>query len=386
MENELPAKGGLKDYSLPQILTYLNNQKKTGVLIIENKNAKKSIYIKEGNAIFAFSNQDEDNFGRMLVKAGKITSYQCDESVKLVEQTGKYQGTILVELGYLTPHDLFHEVKRQIKEIILSLFLWEDGMFSFKDAPPVTEVITLDMSMEALISEGARRIESKKKEEEDFFIQKVNELYENIERLSYYDILKTNMNAPFSEIKRAYLRMARDYHPDRYNNLHNPSIKNKLTALFTILNKAYNTLSDETERKKYDAILLKKSVEKGPDSDTIRAEEQFRRGVEELKTGNPWGAVEFLRWASRLNPQKALYWFYLSSALSKIPKRGKEAEEAMLKAIELEPNNANYHAHLGEIYVNAGLRKRAIQQFKIALDYDPTNKNALKELEKLGGS
>ncbi len=60
MKNEVPAAGTLKHFSLPQILNFFKNQKKTGVLTFENENVKKSIYIKDGDAVFAASNQDED--------------------------------------------------------------------------------------------------------------------------------------------------------------------------------------------------------------------------------------------------------------------------------------------------------------------------------------
>ncbi|MEF9437791.1 MAG: hypothetical protein L0922_03245 [Candidatus Mariimomonas ferrooxydans] len=64
-------------------------------------------------------------------------------------------------------------------------------------------------------------------------------------------------------------------------------------------------------------------------------------------------------------------------------KRRKEAEEAILKAIELELHNADYYVHLGLIYLDAELKKRAISQFETALTWDPTNQRAQKELDNL---
>lgn len=385
MKNEVPATGSLKRFSLSQILNFFKNQQKTGVLTFENRNVKKSIYIKNGDAVFASSNQDEDRLGEMLIRAGKITPEQYDKSAKLLNQSGKRQGTILLELGYLTPKKLFQEVKNQIKEIIVSLFLWEDGTFSFKESLPSSEIITLTISMEKLIREGIKIKERKEKEDEGLFIQEVTELFKNIDRLTFYDILEINIDTPQSEIKKAYLKAARNFHPDKHSGLPDPTMKDKLTSLFTFLNKAYDTLSNETEKEKYDSILLKKTKEKEPESETIRAEKQFERGLAELKTGNAWGAVDSLRWATRITPNKASYWAHLSLALSKMPRRNKEAEEAILKAIELEPHNTNYYIHLGMIYVNSGMMKRAVQQFKTALTWDPTNKKAMEELGKLQG-
>ena len=223
-----------------------------------------------------------------------------------------------------------------------------------------------------------------KREEDSAFIQKVNQFYENINRFTYYDALGINTNvSSAAEIKEAYLKMVKAYHPDRHNDLSDPSTKDKLTALFTLINKAYNTLSDETKRAEYNASLLKRIPGRTTGKETLRAEEQFKRGLEEFKKGNFWGASDLFRWATRINPEKPKYWAYLSLALSKIPNRGKEAEESILKAIQLEPYNSEYYTHLGIIYLDGGMKKRAVHQFETALSWDPTNKKALKELEKL---
>jgi tetratricopeptide (TPR) repeat protein len=71
--------------------------------------------------------------------------------------------------------------------------------------------------------------------------------------------------------------------------------------------------------------------------------------------------------------------------LSKIPRKKKEAEKALKKAIELEPHNADYRVYLGIIYLKAGLNIRAAKCFTAALEWDPTNERAQSELEKLQG-
>jgi tetratricopeptide (TPR) repeat protein len=84
-------------------------------------------------------------------------------------------------------------------------------------------------------------------------------------------------------------------------------------------------------------------------------------------------------------PENAAYWAHLSFALSKIPRKKKEAETALKKAIELEPHNADYRVYLGIIYLKAGLKVRAAKCFTAALEWDPTNERAQDELEKLQG-
>ena len=62
----------------------------------------------------------------------------------------------------------------------------------------------------------------------------------------YYSILGVGRNAPEKEIKQAYRRLARKYHPDV--NLGDKASE----AKFKEVNEAYEVLSDPEKRKKYD--------------------------------------------------------------------------------------------------------------------------------------
>jgi len=158
---EIPLKGNIKNISLPKMLTYLHRNRKTGTLVVTTPVFTKKIYIMKGYAIFASSTYEDDRLGEMLVKAGKITMKQYDASVELLKKTGKRQGSILLELGYLTPKKLFWGVKYQVKEIIYSLFQLEDAEYVFGEVEtPLQEAITLKMSMGNLIYEGVKRIDN----------------------------------------------------------------------------------------------------------------------------------------------------------------------------------------------------------------------------------
>lgn len=128
--------------------------KKTGILTVEEGDVKKCVFIEDGDVIFASSSKEEDRLGRMLVKSGKITSEQVAESLRLMRQTGKRQGISLVELGHITPKDLFCELTNHVKAIIFSLFLIEEGTFSFLKITPSPEFVKLKINMESLIYEG----------------------------------------------------------------------------------------------------------------------------------------------------------------------------------------------------------------------------------------
>ncbi|MDE2291476.1 MAG: DnaJ domain-containing protein, partial [Elusimicrobia bacterium] len=66
------------------------------------------------------------------------------------------------------------------------------------------------------------------------------------ERPDYYKILGVGKNASDEEIKKAYRKLARRYHPDR-----NPGDK-QAEERFKQVSQAHDVLSDADKRKEYD--------------------------------------------------------------------------------------------------------------------------------------
>src|SRR6187551_630101 len=64
----------------------------------------------------------------------------------------------------------------------------------------------------------------------------------------FYQVLGLSRTATADEIKKAYRRLARQYHPD----LHSGSKKAEMEKKFKELNEANEVLSDPDKRKKYD--------------------------------------------------------------------------------------------------------------------------------------
>ena len=63
----------------------------------------------------------------------------------------------------------------------------------------------------------------------------------------YYEVLGVSKNATEDEIKKAYRKLAKKYHPDA-----NPNNKEEAEAKFKEVNEAYENLSDPQKRKMYD--------------------------------------------------------------------------------------------------------------------------------------
>ncbi len=87
----------------------------------------------------------------------------------------------------------------------------------------------------------------------------------------YYEILGVSRDADEKEIKQAYRRLARKYHPDL-----NPSNREEAEKKFKEINEAYQVLSDPEKRKKYD----------------LYGHGAFEGGFEETTGYRPWAGPE----------------------------------------------------------------------------------------------
>jgi hypothetical protein len=152
-------RGTLEALPLPDLLRQLQISEATGVLSLTSNRVRKALFFKDGQVVFATSNVTADRLGEVLRREEKITREQSDLSLRALSK-GKRQGRVLVEMGALSPDDLWSGVQSQVREIVLGVFKWGEGQFHFEESPlPERERITVDLDVGALVLEGLRRLD-----------------------------------------------------------------------------------------------------------------------------------------------------------------------------------------------------------------------------------
>ncbi|HEY4485109.1 MAG TPA: DUF4388 domain-containing protein [Nitrospiria bacterium] len=515
MTQDIPDSGRIHDHALPKVLTSLQRRKKTGVLTIHRNDQHKTLYFNDGDVVFAGSKYQDDWLGEFLLKRGRITLRQYDVVSEVVRSTRKRFGAVLVEQGWITPKDLFVEVRLQVKDIILSLFSWINGEFTFTEgALPGDEVITLKMSMPNLILEGIRRIQDftrlrnelpplnnviqittdplilfqdidltdddrktvalidgknsiaqifeqagppvfetlklvhallaigmaeigvadlepkpgpraaspsaspagsaatqdiasrmikevlrgRKEEvqegreavitEPDAHLsmtrQKIQEAYDGLEGQDFYQVLGIAAESGREQIKRAYFRLAKEYHPDRHFQAEMEDLTPQLEELFRRITEAYDTLFSEAKRKEYDVgrTVKKFGADRGGQPAPGRgAADLFSKGEQAVQRGDINAAVYYFEAAVKAQPDKGAYHVQLARALMKVSGRQRDAEKHFKRAIELEPATVENYISLGQLYKRDGMTQRARRQFEEALLWDPDNAAVKAELK-----
>jgi len=189
--------GSLKAVNAPDLLTFINLIKKTGTLTLSHGDRTQRVFWERGEMIFAASSVPEESLGAFLVRHGKITPEQNMKSGLQVEP-GKRQGRILVQMGILTPKELWWAVKNQVLDIIYSVFSVRDGWFTFEETEQShEEKIKLSTSTTNIIMEGIRRLDEWPRIKEIIPHDRVTP------RLAPHD--KRDSNVRFLEAERAIL-------------------------------------------------------------------------------------------------------------------------------------------------------------------------------------
>ncbi|MCU0428694.1 MAG: DnaJ domain-containing protein [Cytophagaceae bacterium] len=84
----------------------------------------------------------------------------------------------------------------------------------------------------------------------------------------HYTVLGVSRYASAEEIKKAYKKLARDFHPDRHPG------NSYYEEQFKLINEAYHILSDPSKKESYDFKLLYQSNHHQPSNHSTRAEEK----------------------------------------------------------------------------------------------------------------
>lgn len=171
------------------------------------------------------------------------------------------------------------------------------------------------------------------------FLIETEALSQILDELDYFQILKIETNVRVEEIKAAYFRESRLYHPDKYFGLPVGAEKTAIGRIYKRVNEAWVCLRDDAKRAKYVADIT------GPDRAkklryTEVSEEELKRQREQEMGTTPHGRKTF---------QQALLDFEAG--------RYAQAHQNFKMALSFEPQNAFFKQKLEEAARLTGPKK-----------------------------
>jgi len=179
----------------------------------------------------------------------------------------------------------------------------------------------------------------------------------------YYSILGVPKTATLAQIKEAYLRLARENHPDRFQD---PEKRSRAAGTIQAINESYNHLRDQKLRREYDESLIRESL---PPHE--QAERFYKNGLMREELTEFTEAMKLFFEAMRLEPANALFTGAAARAMSKDSTKVRQAAELYTKAIAQDPKRRELYLELGALLHRAGLPTRARRIYESGLQKFP---------------
>ncbi len=208
----------------------------------------------------------------------------------------------------------------------------------------------------------------------------IHTMHDTYRQLGYYGMLEISETATLGEIKKAYYRAAKRYHPDIHFSLSDDSLKGKLSDIFSCIYEAYAILSDPDKRSEYDERKNEKEAVK-PDVQK-QARQKFEEGKDVFGSGNFNQAERLFGHAAYYESNVAEYHYFYGMALLQ-QNRMKPATKAFERALGLDPLNAEYYTELGAVLLLMGFQTQAKGYFEKALKIAPGQNRASEGMAEI---
>ncbi len=152
------ARGDFTESPFAEVLAKLHRQGATGALLLRREKVKKIIYFRQGVPVSVKSNRLSECLGRVMVREGMLSEADCESSLERMKSAGRQQGTVLIEMGVISPHNLRYALDLQLRLKLMDVFSWMTGEWQFNTtAQPPADTVRLELSPAAIIHEGVRR-------------------------------------------------------------------------------------------------------------------------------------------------------------------------------------------------------------------------------------
>jgi curved DNA-binding protein CbpA len=190
--------------------------------------------------------------------------------------------------------------------------------------------------------------------------------------------------ATTEDVKGAYLRLVKQFHPDRYGSPALADLQGGLREVLSAFNEAYATLSDRVRRTDY----LARSASGGraaTEAAAAAARADFQKGEAARRTGDNARARIFFEAAVR-SDQRADYLVALATVtlLSGKPEDRERAGRHLAEAMK-DPTCSGAFLAAGIMARDENDPDRAEKLFRASLKANPRNDEAARELRQIQG-
>jgi tetratricopeptide (TPR) repeat protein len=211
-----------------------------------------------------------------------------------------------------------------------------------------------------------------------------------LRKQDYFQVLGVHPAADREAVRRAYFSLAREFHPDRHFGHASADVRQLASDIYGLLSTAHDVLTDTAERERYERELAQGLKREMGDEvgKILAAEGRFQKGEALFRKGDYLHAQAAFREAIELYPDEAEFHAWLGWSHFHANPQSQEARDQALELLEkatgLNPRSDKAWLFTGYLYLSAGRPDKAGKHFEKALQCNPDCAEALRELRALG--
>jgi CheY-like chemotaxis protein len=151
--------GNLASVRIVEVLQMLGLQRQTGRLVINHAGDAVEVYFKDGLVVFASSNCSgvRSAIEALLRKTCKIEEDSLAHVMSIADMTSQPVDRVLIQERLLEPKIFAECLRRHTESAVFKVMAWKDGEFFFEKAAPPVFTSSLQLKVDDLLLEGARR-------------------------------------------------------------------------------------------------------------------------------------------------------------------------------------------------------------------------------------
>jgi len=202
----------------------------------------------------------------------------------------------------------------------------------------------------------------------------------------FFGVLGVVETVTDEEVRKAYTHLAKRTHPDRFVSSSN-AVRSLAEEVFGLVSRAYDAIGDRDRRLTYlrdQRHQVRDAAELEEGHRALKAELEFQRGELALRGKQYSQAVSHFQRAVKAYPDEGEYHSYLGWSLymedPDAPARLEEAIETVRAGRKLAPDRQKPYLFLGRLYLADGRDRVAEKMFTRAVQLDPDDVEALREL------
>jgi hypothetical protein len=214
---------------------------------------------------------------------------------------------------------------------------------------------------------------------------------------NHFEMLGVEPGCSDAEVRRAYVGLAKRFHPDAHGDPRLADLHDMLAAVFIRVGEAWEVLGDAKSRGSYEGRFGalrrpgdgKPAVAPPPPPPPdgayvyVPPEETLLKAQLLLAQARYWDAIQMLEMAiPQMEPRRHQLRgrILLARAYAKNPNWVRKAEEQLQDVVREDPANVDAHYELGLLYKAGGRPARAQAMFRRVLELRPDHRDAVAEL------